>query len=255
LSKRCSKSCPKSFAAIALPGPPENVSLWPLLRSTAKLTLSSPSAVSRYPRSACSSCSLQPLKQDRRGLVREELAPRAARSRPRRCSLQPRAPPRRPPSPVTFQSRLRVHELLQVIMCLACSLTSTSTTPPLTSPESASDPCAPKQAATHGELLSATTTKSVSPLHQCPPQSVPASLHRRLAGDWPPPPPCAMPRHLPCFNCWAGHGPRDRTVMGHARRDSGPHTSAAGPRGSCASGPPPGIRPTGLFLFFFPISD
>jgi hypothetical protein len=89
-------------------------------------------------------------------------------------------------------------------MCLADSQTSTSTTPPLTSPASASNRPAPPQAAAHGEILSTLTVKSVSPLHQRLPRSVPASLHRRLAGDWPPPPPCAMPWHLPCFVYWAG---------------------------------------------------
>jgi hypothetical protein len=197
-----SKSCSKSFVAIALPGPPENVSLWPLSSSTAKPTLPSPSAVSHRPHSACSgyrSPHPPPFRaQDRRALIREELVPRAARSQPRRHSLRPRTPPRRPPSPITFRSRLHV------TVCLAGSLTSTSTTPPLTSPASASDWRALSQAAAHGELLSALAVKSVSPLHQRPPRSVPASLHRRLAGDWPPLPPCAMPRHLPCFVCWAG---------------------------------------------------
>jgi hypothetical protein len=143
LSTCRSKSCLKYFIAIALPGPSENVSLWPLSSSTAKLTLSSSSTVSHRPRSACSGCrSPHPppfCTQDRRALVREDLAPRATQSRPRHRSLRPRAPPRTAPSSVTFRSRLRVHEFLQVTVCLAGSLTSTSTTPPLTSPASASD--------------------------------------------------------------------------------------------------------------------
>jgi hypothetical protein len=97
--------------------------------------------------------------------------------------FRPRAPPRGPPSPATFRSRLRVHGLLLVTVCLADNLTSTSTTPLLTSPASASDRRAPPQAGAHGELLSAPAAKLVSPLHRRPPQLVLASLHRWLAED------------------------------------------------------------------------
>jgi hypothetical protein len=44
----------------------------------------------------------------------------------------PRVPPRGPPLPVTFWSRLRIHGLLQVTVFLVGSLTSTSTIPLLT---------------------------------------------------------------------------------------------------------------------------
>jgi hypothetical protein len=88
----------------------------PLSSSTAKPTLSSPSAVSRRPCSACSGCRSphpHPFRvHDCRALVREELAPRASQSRPHRRSLRSRAPPRGPPPSVTFRSRLRIHELL-----------------------------------------------------------------------------------------------------------------------------------------------
>jgi hypothetical protein len=81
----------KPFIVVASRGPPENVTLWPLLRLTTKPTLSSPSTVSCRPRSACSGCrSPHPSPsraQDHRALVREEPAPRAARRRPRRRSL------------------------------------------------------------------------------------------------------------------------------------------------------------------------
>jgi hypothetical protein len=40
------------------------------------------------------------------------------------------------------------------------------------------------------------------------------------------------------------------TAVGHARHDRGPHAGATGPRGTCASGPPPGIQPNDIFICF-----
>jgi hypothetical protein len=89
--ERRSKSCLKSFVPTTSPRPPENLSLWPLSSSTAKPTLPSPSTVIHRPWSACSGCRSPhppPFRaQDRRALVKEELAPIVARSRPRCRSL------------------------------------------------------------------------------------------------------------------------------------------------------------------------
>jgi hypothetical protein len=51
-----------------------------------------------------------------------------------------------------------------------------------------------------------------------------------------------------------GRGPAGQTAVGCAQCDCGPHASPVGLRGSCASGSPPGIRPSGLFIVF-PISN
>jgi hypothetical protein len=106
------------------------------------------------------------------------------------CAVRSRAPPRRRPPWVPVRCHHPVHDL-----CRTSPVPSTRRSSGL-APASPSASIAPPRAAAHSELLSAPTAKTVSPPHRCPPLSLYASHRRRLAGDWPPPPPCAMTRAL-----------------------------------------------------------
>jgi hypothetical protein len=114
------------------------------------------------------------------------------------CAVRSRAPPRRRPPWVPVPCHHPVHDL-----CRTSPVPSTRRSSGL-APASPSASIAPPRAAAHSELLSAPTAKTVSPPHRCPPLSLYASHRRRLAGDWPPPPPCAMTRALsPVFGSLA----------------------------------------------------